>query len=71
MSDEISLMVFAAGLGTRMGDLIRDKPKPLIEVGGRALLDHALSLRTDICPVKTDVMPIIKGNGDILSVVIR
>jgi MurNAc alpha-1-phosphate uridylyltransferase len=55
MSDEISLMVFAAGLGTRMGDLVRDKPKPLIEVGGRALLDHALSLRTDICPVKTVV----------------
>ena len=55
MSDEISLMVFAAGMGTRMGDLVRDKPKPLIEVGGRALLDHALSLRTDICPVKTVV----------------
>lgn len=38
------LMVFAAGFGTRMGDLTRDRPKPLIEVAGRPLLDHALDL---------------------------
>lgn len=37
-------MIFAAGRGTRMGALTRDRPKPLIEVGGRALLDHALDL---------------------------
>lgn len=40
-------MLFAAGLGTRMGDLTRDRPKPLIEVGRRSLLDRALDLTDD------------------------
>ena len=35
-------MVLAAGFGTRMGDMTRDRPKPLIPVAGRALVDHVL-----------------------------
>ncbi len=37
-------MVFAAGFGTRLGDLVKDRPKPLIEVAGRPLIDHALEI---------------------------
>lgn len=39
-----SLMLFAAGFGTRMGRLTAEQPKPLIPVAGRALVDHALDL---------------------------
>lgn len=38
------LMLFAAGFGTRMGALTRDRPKPMIDVAGRPLIDHAIAL---------------------------
>ena len=37
-----SAMVLAAGLGRRLGEIGTRTPKPLIQVGGKTLLDHVL-----------------------------
>ncbi|NIZ11790.1 nucleotidyltransferase family protein [Phaeobacter sp. HF9A] len=45
-------MIFAAGFGTRMGVLTADRPKPMIPVAGRPLIDHALDIARAANPAR-------------------
>ena len=50
--DPDAVMVFAAGHGTRMRPLSLERPKAMIEVAGRPLIDHSIAQARQIAPRK-------------------
>ncbi len=47
MRDARPLMIFAAGFGTRMGALTAHRPKPMLELAGRRMIDRAIDIGLD------------------------
>lgn len=47
MKTPTKAMILAAGFGTRMGDLTKDTPKPMLPMAGRPLIDHGVDFAED------------------------
>jgi NDP-sugar pyrophosphorylase family protein len=37
-------IIVAAGVGSRLGDLTKNLPKPLLDVNGKSILEHQIEL---------------------------
>lgn len=56
----MKVLIMAAGLGSRLGELTKDTPKAMIDVAGKRLIDHAL---TFIDKHEVDEIGIVGGYG--------
>lgn len=57
---DVQGVILAAGEGTRLRAVAGERPKPLLEVGGRSLLEHALACLVDL---DADELVLVVGHG--------
>ncbi|MDP3646024.1 MAG: nucleotidyltransferase family protein [bacterium] len=53
----MQVVILAAGRGSRMGDLVKDTPKPMLKVAGKTLLEH----KFDALPDEVDEIILVVG----------
>ena len=41
--ENVTVLIMAGGFGKRLGDLTKNSPKPLLEIGGKSLINNAIS----------------------------
>jgi choline kinase len=63
----VKAVILAAGKGTRLAPLTDAQPKPLVEVGGRALLLRALDRLAEVGVADRDVVVVAGYREDVLG----
>lgn len=66
LKNTMKAMILAAGLGTRLGNETADRPKALVEVGGKTLLQHAIE-KVKSCGVSEVVINVHHFAGSIIG----
>ena len=77
--DPVTVAVLCGGLGTRLGELTRDVPKPMIEIGGRPYLERVLESFAErglrefvlLTGYRSDVIESHFGDGSRFGIAIR
>lgn len=56
MNNKLTVIILAAGMGTRLGDLTKDKPKALTMVAGKPIIAYSLAFARSLNPQKIVVV---------------
>jgi choline kinase/predicted kinase len=57
-------VILAAGIGSRLGDLTKDKPKCLIEINGKSLLENQIDILEAVGIKRDDIVVVIGNEGE-------